>query len=218
ENLDRHISGQITALSAKRNIPYRKISPKQLDQIAGENNRGVAAEAAARNYVELDDILQAAAEQQEDPLLVILDDIEDPHNLGAIVRTALAAGAHGVIIPKRNAAPLNATVSRTSAGAINYLPVARAANLNQTLQKLKAQGFWIVGGDMEGQPLWEVDMSGPLAIVLGSEGKGISPLLKKNCDFIASIPMQGQVGSLNVSAAAAILLYEAVRKRSNQTT
>ncbi len=214
DDLDRHVIAQISQLASKKNIPYRQMSKQKLSLIAGENHRGVAAEAAACDYVELEEILRRAAEHEAPPLLMILDEIEDPHNLGAVLRTALAAGADGVIIPKRNAAPLNATVSRTSAGAVNYLPVARATNLTQTIQSLQQQGFWIVGADMDGQPMWQVDMTGPLAIVMGSEGKGLAPLIRKHCDFIASIPMQGQVGSLNVSAAAAILLYEAVRKRN----
>ena len=213
DDLDRHVAGQIMRLAGEANIPYRQVDKKQLANIAGENTRGVVAEAAACDYVELADILETAAKQSSPPMLILLDDIEDPHNLGAILRTALAAGAAGAVVPKRNAAPLNTTVLRTSAGAVNYLPVARVSNLTQTIEYLKKEGFWIIGADMQGQNLWQVDMSGPIALVLGSEGKGLSPLVRKHCDFIASIPMQGQVGSLNVSAAAAILLYEAVRKR-----
>ncbi|MCR4962619.1 MAG: 23S rRNA (guanosine(2251)-2'-O)-methyltransferase RlmB [Firmicutes bacterium] len=211
-DLDRHVAGQIMRLAAEANIPYGQIDKRQLAKIAGDGARGVAAEAAACDYVDLADILAKAAEDPQ-PLLLLLDDIEDPHNLGAILRTALAAGATGAIVPKRNAAPLNDTVMRTSAGAVNYLPVARVSNLTQTIEELKKQGFWIIGGDMQGQCLWQVDMSGPIALVMGSEGKGLSPLVRKHCDFIASIPMQGQVGSLNVSVAAGILLYEAARKR-----
>ena len=151
--------------------------------------------------------------RQEPPFIVVLDGVEDPHNLGAVIRTALAAGAHGLVIGKHRAAALNQTVMKTSAGAAAYLPVARVTNINQTLKELREAGLWLVAGDMDGQSLWQVDLSGPVALVLGGEGQGLSPLVKKNCDLVAAIPMQGQIGSLNVSVSAAILLYEAVRQR-----
>ncbi|MDO4582231.1 MAG: 23S rRNA (guanosine(2251)-2'-O)-methyltransferase RlmB [Bacillota bacterium] len=206
-------AAKISQLCRDHNVPLKRVPKQQLERMAGPDHRGVAAELAAAVYVELDDILQRAASAGQPPLLVMLDGVEDPHNLGAIIRTALSAGAHGLVIPKRRAASLNATVMKTSAGAAAYLPVARVANLNQAAAQLKAAGCWLVAADMDGQPLWETDMSGPLAIVLGGEGSGVSPLLKKNCDIIASIPMYGAVSSLNVSAAAAIMLYEAVRNR-----
>lgn len=202
-------------LCKERGIPCRKLPKQQLTKLAGPEHHGIAAELAAAEYAEISDMLALARERGEDPLIVLLDGVEDPHNLGAIIRSALCAGAHGLVIAKRRAAALNQTVMNTSAGAAAYLPVARVANLNQALQELQRAGCWAAAGDMDGAPLWSCDLSGPLVLVLGGEGQGISPLLKKNCDRTAAIPLKGQIGSLNVSAAAAVLLYEAIRQRGS---
>jgi|GEM_PF-322060 len=213
EGLEPAFARQVIDLCRGRAVPYRTVGRNHLAKIAGEDNRGVVAEVASASYVEVSDMLAAAQAAGQSPLIVILDGVEDPHNLGAVIRTALCAGAHGLVIPKRNAVSLNQTVSRVSAGAIEHLPVARVANLVQTVDELKKEGLWIVAADMNGERLWDVDMSGPLAIVLGGEGRGIAPLLRSRCDFVASIPLKGAVSSLNVSAAAAVMLYEALRRR-----
>ena len=210
---DPAFAAAIFKLAKARGIPCREMPKSQLQKLAGPDHRGVAAELAAMEYAEIADILALAKERKEAPFVILLDEVEDPHNLGAVIRTALCAGAHGVIIAKRRAAALNQTVMKTSAGAAAYLPVARVANLNQALKELQDAGCWAVAADMEGQSLWETDLKGPLVLVMGSEGKGIAPLLKKGCDYVASIPMQGNIGSLNVSNAAAIFMYEALRQR-----
>ena len=175
---------------------------------------GVIAVAAVREYVSIEDILQAAKDKGEPPLLVICDELSDPHNLGAVIRTAECAGAHGVVIPKRRSAGLTAVVAKTSAGAVSHIPVARVANLPSLLKELKKAGLWIFGSAANGTtPLYDADLKGPAAIVIGSEGEGMSRLVTENCDFLVSIPMKGKLNSLNASAAAAILLYEAVRQR-----
>lgn len=197
----------------ERGIPCRKLPKDHLRKIAGPNCQGIAAEMAALDYVDVDDILAAAEQRGESPLVVVLDGVEDPHNLGAIIRTALCAGAHGVILAKHRAAALTQTVMKTSAGAANYLPVARVTNISQALRRLQAAGCWICCGDMDGQPLWDLDLSVPLALVLGGEGQGVSPLVKKTCDLVAALPMTGPVSSLNVSVSAGVLLYEVVRQR-----
>ena len=178
------------------------------------SHQGVIALAAIREYVSVESILESAAAKGEKPLLVVCDEISDPHNLGAILRTAECAGVHGVIIPKRRSAGLTAIVAKTSAGAVSYIPVARVANLSATLKELKKQGVWIFGTAAGGSTsLYEADLKGPSAIVIGSEGNGMSRLVAENCDFSISIPMKGKISSLNASVAAAILLYEAVRQR-----
>lgn len=177
-------------------------------------HQGVIALAAVREYAEVEDILAAAREKGEPPLIVVCDELSDPHNLGAVIRTAECAGAHGVIIPKRRSAGLTAVVAKTSAGAVSYVPVARVPNLTATLKELQQQGVWIYGAAADGaSSLYKTDLRGPAAIVIGSEGSGMSRLVRECCDFIVSIPMKGQVNSLNASASAAILLYEAVRQR-----
>ena len=197
----------------ERGIPVRRLPKARLTQLAGPDHRGVAAEAASVEYAALADILAAAELAQQPPLILLLDGVEDPHNLGAIIRSAHCLGAHGVVIAKHRSAQLNQTVLRTSAGAAALLPVARVANLNQALQQLKDAGCWTVAVDMGGDDLWSGDLGGPLALVLGGEGSGISPLLKSNCDFCLSIPMsRGEIGSLNVSNAAAIVLAAAARQ------
>ena len=177
-------------------------------------HQGVIALASVREYVSVESILNAAREKGEAPLLVVCDEISDPHNLGAIIRTAYCAGAHGVIIPKRRSAGLTAIVGKTSAGAVSYMPVARVSNLPATLEELKKKGIWVYGTAAEGATsLYEADLKGPVAIVIGSEGSGMGRLVREKCDFLVSIPMKGHISSLNASAAAAILLYEAVRRR-----
>ena len=177
-------------------------------------HQGIIALAAAHDYATVDQMLEEAAERGESPLLIICDELTDPHNLGAIMRSAECAGAHGVIIPKRRSVGLNATVAKASAGAVEYMKVARVTNLNQTIKELKEKGVWIFGTAAEGSvPMYKADLTGPAAIVIGNEGEGLSQLVRKNCEMLVNIPMKGQISSLNASAAASILLYEAVRQR-----
>ena len=179
-------------------------------------HQGVIACAAAYEYSEVEDMLKLAEEKGEDPFLILLDNIEDPHNLGAIIRTANLAGAHGVIIPKRRAVGLTATVAKTSAGALNYTPVAKVTNLTKTMEELKEKGLWFVCADMDAKPMYQQNLTGPIGLVIGNEGEGVSRLVKEKCDFTASIPMKGNIDSLNASVAAGILAYEIVRQRSFQ--
>lgn len=176
-------------------------------------HQGVIAFAAAYEYAKVEDILANAREKGEDPFIILLDNIEDPHNLGAIIRTANLAGAHGVIIPKRRAVGLTATVARTSAGALNYTPVAKVTNLAKTMEELKEQGLWFVCADMGGESMYKLNLKGPIGLVIGNEGDGVSRLVKETCDFIASIPMKGDIDSLNASVATGVLAYEIVRQR-----
>ena len=176
-------------------------------------HQGVIAYAAAYSYAEVEDILAAAREKGEDPFIFILDNIEDPHNLGAIIRTANLAGAHGVIIPKRRAVGLTATVARTSAGALNYTPVAKVTNIAATIDELKKEGLWFVCADMDGEIMYRQNLKGPIGLVIGNEGEGVGRLIKEKCDFTASIPMKGNIDSLNASVAAGVLAYEIVRQR-----
>ena len=176
-------------------------------------HQGVIACAAAYEYSEVEDMLKLAEEKGEDPFLILLDNIEDPHNLGAIIRTANLAGAHGVIIPKRRAVGLTATVAKTSAGALNYTPVAKVTNLTKTMEELKEKGLWFVCADMGGKMMYDLNLKGPVGLVIGNEGDGVSRLVKENCDFVASIPMKGVIDSLNESDAAGVLAYEIVRQR-----
>lgn len=190
------------------------VTKERLDQISEtKKHQGVIAYAAAYHYAEVEDILNRAREKGEPPFLILLDNIEDPHNLGAIIRTANLAGAHGVIIPKRRAVGLTATVAKASAGAINYTPVAKVTNLSQTMKELKKEGIWFVCADMDGTPMYDLDLTGPMGLVIGNEGEGVSKLVKENCDFIASIPMRGDIDSLNASVACGVLAYEMVRQR-----
>ena len=181
----------------------------------GDKHQGVVAMAAAYNYAEVEDILNAANEKGEPPFIIVLDDIEDPHNLGAIIRTANQAGAHGVIIPKRHAVGLTATVARTSAGAINYTPVAKVTNISRTIEELKEKGIWFACADMSGELMYNCNLTGAIGLVIGSEGSGVSRLVKEKCDFVVKIPMFGQIDSLNASVAAGVLSYEIVRQRMN---
>lgn len=175
-------------------------------------HQGVIAYAAAYEYSEVSDMLELARERGEDPFIILLDNIEDPHNLGAIIRTANLAGAHGVIIPKRRAVGLTATVAKTSAGALNYTPVAKVTNLKKTMEELKKEGLWF-GADMGGEAMYDLNLTGPIGLVIGNEGEGVSRLVKETCDFVASIPMKGDIDSLNASVATGVLAYEIVRQR-----
>ena len=176
-------------------------------------HQGVIAYAAAYAYAEVEDMLKLAEERGEAPFLLLLDGIEDPHNLGAIIRTANIAGAHGVIIPKRRAVGLTATVAKTSAGALNYTPVAKVTNLAKTMEELKEKGIWFVCADMDGEEMYSLDLTGPIGLVIGNEGEGVSRLVKETCDFTAGIPMKGEINSLNASVAGGVLAYEIVRQR-----
>jgi len=200
---------------AKKAGSMIKYVDKQLLDNMSETGKhqGVIAITAAYDYAEVNDILQIAKDKNEDPFIVLLDNIEDPHNLGAIIRSAHQAGAHGVIIPKNRAVGLTATVARTSAGALNYIPVAKVTNLSKTIEDLKKEGLWFVCADMDGETMYNLNLKGPIGVVIGSEGEGVSRLVKEKCDFVASIPMKGQIDSLNASVAAGILCYEIVRQR-----
>ena len=190
------------------------VTKERLDQISEtKKHQGVIAYAAAYEYSEVEDMLELAKKKGEDPFLILLDNIEDPHNLGAIIRTANLAGAHGVIIPKRRAVGLTATVAKTSAGALNYTPVAKVTNLAKTIEQLKEKGLWFVCADMGGESMYRLNLTGPIGMVIGNEGDGVSRLVKEKCDFIASIPMKGDIDSLNASVAAGVLAYEIVRQR-----
>ena len=209
--------GSVTAIRAKcaaRGILIKEISPQKLDYYcSGGNHQGVAVMIASQEYSTVDDILKTAEERGEKPFIIICDEIEDPHNLGAIIRTSEACGAHGIIIPKRRSASLNATVEKTSAGALAYMKVARVTNIANTIDDLKEKGVWVFGADMDGAPYTQTDYDIPCALVIGNEGKGIGALTAKKCDVIISLPMLGKINSLNASVAAGVLMYEVVRKR-----
>ena len=190
------------------------VKKERLDQLSETgHHQGVIAMAASYEYATVEDILEKAREKGEAPFIFVLDNIEDPHNLGAMIRTANLAGAHGVIIPKRRAVGLTPTVARTSAGAINYTPVAKVTNLKQTMEQLKKEGMWFVCADMDGTPYYQMDLKGPMGLVIGNEGEGVSRLIKETCDFVASIPMKGDIDSLNASVAAGVLAFEITRQR-----
>ena len=193
------------------------VSRERLNQMTETgNHQGVIVVAASYEYASVEEILARAEEKGEPPFLVLLDGIEDPHNLGAIIRTANLAGAHGVIIPKRRAVGLTATVAKTSAGALNYTPVAKVTNLGKTIDELKEQGIWFVCADMGGESMYRLNLTGPMGLVIGNEGEGVSRLIREKCDYIASIPMKGDIDSLNASVAAGVLAYEIVRQRMGQ--
>ena len=190
------------------------VSKERLDQLSETHaHQGVIAQVAAYDYSTVDEILAREEEKGEAPFLIILDNVEDPHNLGAIIRTANLAGAHGVIIPKRRAVGLTSTVAKTSAGAINYTPVAKVTNIVRTIEELKEKGIWFVCADMGGETMYDLDLTGPMGLVIGNEGEGVSRLVREACDFTASIPMKGDIDSLNASVAAGVLAYEIVRQR-----
>lgn len=199
----------------ERGLVIQEVESAKLDEVAGSNNhQGIAAYVAPIAYVEVDDVLASAAAKGEPPFVVLLDELEDPHNVGAILRTADAAGVHGVLIPKRRSCPISATVAKTSAGAVEYVPVARIGNVAQTIKQLKEAGLWVVGADMDGdREYYEADLTGPIAVIIGSEGKGIGRLTKEQCDFIVRIPMRGKINSLNASVACSLLLYEILKQR-----
>ena len=198
----------------KQDCIVKFVTKERLDQMSGTGkHQGVIATAAAYEYAEVEDMLQAARDKGEPPFLILLDNIEDPHNLGAIIRTANLAGAHGVIIPKNRAVGLTATVARTSAGALNYTPVAKVTNISKTINELKKEGMWFVCAAADGQEMYRLNLTGPIGLVIGNEGKGVSRLVKDNCDLIAAIPMKGDIDSLNASVATGVLAYEIVRQR-----
>lgn len=206
--------GRIIAQCRDNSVVIKEVDRKKLDLIcSGAAHQGVAAYAAVHEYASVEDIFRLAEERGEKPFLIICDELEDPHNLGAILRTAEATGVHGVIIPKRRNASLSYTVGKASAGAVEYVPVARVSNVAQTMDELKEKGVWFYGADMDGQSWCETDYDGAVGLVIGSEGKGISRLVKEKCDFIVSLPMKGKINSLNASVAAGVLMYEVTRQR-----
>jgi 23S rRNA (guanosine2251-2'-O)-methyltransferase len=212
---------KIEGMAKDRKIPIQYVDKTALDRVTDElksdgSHQGVVAYTSAYKYKEVEDLLSIASNKEESPFLIILDGIEDPHNLGAILRTADGAGAHGVIIPKRRAVGLTDTVAKSSAGAIEYIPVAKVSNISQTIEQLKEAGLWIAACDMDGQTYYQADLTGPIALVIGSEGKGISRLVREKCDFILSIPMEGRISSLNASNAAAVLMYEIHKQRKGK--
>ncbi|MDD6276021.1 MAG: 23S rRNA (guanosine(2251)-2'-O)-methyltransferase RlmB [Clostridia bacterium] len=209
--------GKIIAQCRDNGVVIKEVDRKKLDSIcSGATHQGVAAYAAAHEYSSVDDIFALAEEREENPFIIICDELEDPHNLGAIIRTAEAVGAHGVIIPKRRNASLSYAVGKASAGAVEYVPVARVSNIAQTIDELKEKGVWFYGADMDGENWCETDYDGAVGLVIGSEGRGISRLVKDKCDFIVSLPMKGKINSLNASVAAGVLMYEIARQRMSK--
>ncbi len=204
----------IVRAARKKDVLIQFVKKERLDQISQTGkHQGVVAYTAAYEYSDIEDMFRLAEQKGEDPFLILLDEIEDPHNLGAIIRTANLAGAHGVIIPKRRAVGLTATVAKTSCGALNYTPVAKVTNLSKTIEELKERGLWFVCADMDGERMYDLNLTGPIGLVIGNEGSGVSKLVKQHCDFVASIPMKGDIDSLNASVAAGVLAYEIVRQR-----
>ncbi|MBR6551903.1 MAG: 23S rRNA (guanosine(2251)-2'-O)-methyltransferase RlmB [Clostridia bacterium] len=205
---------KIVADAKKAGIVIKEVDPKKLDFVCGHNNhQGIAAFGAVKEYSSVEDIFATAEERNESPFIIICDEIEDPHNLGAIIRTAEAAGAHGVIIPKRRSASLSFTVAKTSAGAVEFMHVARVTNIPQTIDELKKRGVWVYCADMDGEPFYKSNLKGAIALVIGSEGNGVGRLVKEKCDVTLSMPMKGKINSLNASVAAGILMYEVSRQR-----
>ena len=207
--------GKIITAAQDAAVPVENVQPEKLDRMApGIRHQGIVALASPIAFSSLETVLERAASRNEMPFLLLLDELQDPQNVGALIRSADAAGVHGVLLPRRRSCPLNMVVAKISAGAVNYVPVVQIGNIVQTLRSLKEQGFWVVGADMEGDSLYfETDLDRPLVLVVGAEGKGMGHLVKENCDMLVRIPMQGGVNSLNASAAGAILLYEVVRQR-----
>ena len=204
----------IVRAARKKDVLIQFVKKESVDQISQTGkHQGVVAYTAAYEYSDIEDMFRLAEQKGEDPFLILLDEIEDPHNLGAIIRTANLAGAHGVIIPKRRAVGLTATVAKTSCGALNYTPVAKVTNLSKTIEELKERGLWFVCADMDGERMYDLNLTGPIGLVIGNEGSGVSKLVKQHCDFVASIPMKGDIDSLNASVAAGVLAYEIVRQR-----
>ena len=206
--------GTIISLARAQGVVVKEAKKEKLEQLCGTgHHQGVVLAAAAHAYAELEDVLAAAQTKGEAPFVIVCDEIEDPHNLGAILRTAEAAGAHGVVVPRRRSAPLSQTVARASAGAVEYIPVARVSNICAAMETLKARGLWVYGADMQGEPYDAKPITGGVALVIGSEGKGLGRLVKEHCDALLSLPMRGKVGSLNASVAAGILMYEIAKHR-----
>ena len=209
--------GKIISLAKSAGVPVKDVTGQKLDAMTGNQaHQGVAATIAAAAYATMDQVWEMVRKKGEKLFLILADEIEDPHNLGAIIRTANLAGAHGVIIPKRRAVGLTATVAKTSAGALNYTPVAKVTNLVKTMEELKEKGLWFVCADMDGEQMYDLNLTGPIGLVIGNEGEGVGRLVKENCDFVAGIPMKGQINSLNASVAAGVLAYEIVRQRISQ--
>lgn len=206
--------GEIIALAKQKNILLEYVKADKLDKmVPGIRHQGIAALVAPIAFQALDDVFAKAASRNEDPFILLLDELQDPQNVGALIRTADAAGVHGVLMPKRRSCPLNAVVAKISAGAVEYVPVVQIGNIAQTIEELQSRGCWVIGADMDGENYFDVNFSGPVVLVIGAEGKGLGRLVKQKCDVIASIPMGGGVSSLNASAAGAVLMYEAVRQR-----
>lgn len=206
--------GEIIAAAKQKNIIIEYVKSDKLDKLAeGIRHQGIIAMAAPIAFQTLDDVFAKAAEKNEDPFILLFDELQDPQNVGALIRTADAAGVHGVLMPKRRSCPLNAVVAKISAGAVEYVPVVQIGNISQTIEELQNRGCWVIGADMDGENYFDVNFTGPVVLVIGAEGKGLGRLVKQKCDTIASIPMGGGVSSLNASAAGAILMYEAVRQR-----
>ena len=215
--LDGCTDGAVSSIrreAKKAGTIVKFVDTKRLDQISVTGkHQGVIAFAAAYDYSEIEDIFEKASASGQDPFILVLDNIEDPHNLGAIIRSANVAGAHGVIIPKNRAVGLTATVAKTSAGALNYTPVVKVTNISKTIEELKKRGMWFVCADMDGEPMYNLDLTGPIGLVIGNEGSGVSRLVREKCDMVASIPVNGEIESLNASVAAGVLSYEIVRQR-----
>lgn len=208
---------KIIAMAKEKNIVIQYVDKHKLDEISTSHaHQGVIAVVSEYKYYELDELLEISREKGEDPFFVILDEITDPHNLGTIIRTADAVGAHGIIIPKRRSVNITSVVAKASAGAVEYVPVCKVTNITNTIKKLKKEGLWIAAADMDGGVFYEQNLTGPLALVIGSEGFGVSRLVKQNCDFVVKMPMIGNVSSLNASVAGGILLYEIFRQRMKQ--
>lgn len=208
---------EIIAAAKEKGVAVEFVKSDKLDKLAqGVRHQGVVAYAAPVEFKTLEDALKKAAAKGEAPFLLLLDELQDPQNLGALIRTADAAGVHGILLPKRRSCPLNAVVAKISAGAVEYVPVIQIGNIVQQLKDLKKQGFWVAGADMDGEPYTKANLIGPLVLVIGAEGKGLGRLVKENCDIIVSLPMQGGVNSLNAAAAGAVLMYEVVRQRGQE--
>lgn len=208
---------EIIAAAREKGVAVEFVKSDKLDKLAqGVRHQGVVAYAAPVEFKTLEDALKKAAAKGEAPFLLLLDELQDPQNLGALIRTADAAGVHGILLPKRRSCPLNAVVAKISAGAVEYVPVIQIGNIVQQLKDLKKQGFWVSGADMDGEPYTKANLTGPLVLVIGAEGKGLGRLVKENCDIIVSLPMQGGVNSLNAAAAGAVLMYEVVRQRGQE--
>lgn len=217
EGLRDGVISSIIREAKKREVIVNFVSKDKLDMMSFEKkHQGVMALCSAYEYADIEDIFAKAEKKGEDPFVFILDEIEDPHNLGAIIRTANLCGAHGVIIPKRRAAGLTSTVVRASAGAVNYTPVAKVTNISKTIEELKERGMWFACADMEGTPMYDCNLTGPIGIVIGNEGNGVSRLVKEKCDYVVSIPMKGDIDSLNASVAAGVLAYEVVRQKNGK--